>query len=212
MSSAAFQRPEGERSCRARSQPHDRGGELLAILGPTGCGKSTTFNLIAGLIRPSSGSVRVMGHDPYDEFDWFRGKIGIVFQSDRLMPWRSALDNVALGLELNKCRARRRATAQAWLERLGLKGHENDFRMRCRAACASVSSSPAPLPSGPRILLCDEPFSGLDAVTGDALRREFADLRARDQLHRGSSSPIRSRRRCSSAAHPGLPAAGAHRL
>lgn len=154
-----------------------RAGELVAILGPTGCGKSTTFNLIAGLIRPSSGSVRVMGHDPYDEFDWFRGKIGIVFQNDRLMPWRSALDNVALGLELNKCpRDERRAVARAWLERLGLKGHEDDFPhalsggMRQRVGIARAFAV------RPAILLCDEPFSGLDAVTGDALRREFVDL------------------------------------
>ena len=76
-------------------------GELVAILGKTGCGKSTTFNLISGLQNPSSGRVQVQGHDPFAEFDWFRGKIGIIFQNDRLMPWRSALDNVALGLELN---------------------------------------------------------------------------------------------------------------
>jgi NitT/TauT family transport system ATP-binding protein len=154
-----------------------RAGELVAILGPTGCGKSTTFNLIAGLIRPSSGSVRVMGHDPYDEFDWFRGKIGIVFQSDRLMPWRSALDNVALGLELNRLgREERYAIARAWLARLGLKGHERDFPhalsggMRQRVGIARAFAIK------PAILLCDEPFSGLDAVTGDALRREFAEL------------------------------------
>ncbi len=169
--------PEGELHAVRDLSLTIEAGELLAILGPTGCGKSTTFNLIAGLVRPSSGSVRVMGHDPYDEFDWFRGKIGIVFQSDRLMPWRSALDNVALGLELNKCpREERRATAQAWLERLGLKGHEDDFPhalsggMRQRVGIARAFAI------RPAILLCDEPFSGLDAVTGDALRREFADL------------------------------------
>ena len=72
-------------------------GELVAILGKTGCGKSTTFNLISGLLQPTSGRVSVQGHDPFAEFDWFRGKIGIVFQHDRLMPWRTAIDNVALG-------------------------------------------------------------------------------------------------------------------
>src|SRR5204863_207684 len=75
-------------------------GELVAVLGKTGCGKSTMFNLLAGLIEPTSGKVEVTGHDPFREFNFFRGKIGIVFQNDRLMPWRSALDNVVLGLEI----------------------------------------------------------------------------------------------------------------
>ncbi|HXW40670.1 MAG TPA: ATP-binding cassette domain-containing protein, partial [Xanthobacteraceae bacterium] len=75
-------------------------GELVAILGKTGCGKSTAFNLICGLIRPSAGRVTVQGRDPYRDFAWFAGKIGVVFQNDRLMPWRRAIDNVALGLEL----------------------------------------------------------------------------------------------------------------
>ena len=75
-------------------------GEIVAVLGKTGCGKSTMFNIVAGLIEPTSGEASVIGHDPFHEFDFFRGKIGIVFQNDRLMPWRSALDNVRLGLQI----------------------------------------------------------------------------------------------------------------
>src|SRR6185503_13706372 len=75
-------------------------GEIVAVLGKTGCGKSTMFNLLAGLIEPTSGKVEVTGHDPFREFNFFRGKIGIVFQNDRLMPWRTAIDNVVLGLEI----------------------------------------------------------------------------------------------------------------
>ena len=84
-------------------------GEIVAVLGKTGCGKSTMFNLIAGLIEPTSGQVTVSGHDPFRNFEFFRGKIGIVFQGDRLMPWRTALANVLLGLEIldaNPARAR----------------------------------------------------------------------------------------------------------
>src|SRR6478735_7778541 len=77
-----------------------RSGEIVAVLGKTGCGKSTMFNLIAGLIEPSAGEVRVSGRNPFREFEFFRGKIGIVFQGDRLMPWRTALANVLLGLEI----------------------------------------------------------------------------------------------------------------
>ncbi len=103
-------------------------GELVAILGKTGCGKSTTFNLIAGLMRPSAGRILVQGHDPYADFASYRGKIGIIFQNDRLMPWRTAIENVALGLELNKTpRAARLEIAAAWLARLGLSGHEHAY-------------------------------------------------------------------------------------
>jgi NitT/TauT family transport system ATP-binding protein len=80
-------------------------GEIVAVLGKTGCGKSTMFNLIAGLIEPTSGAVSVSGHDPFRDFERFRGKIGIVFQGDRLMPWRTAVANVLLGLEIPRCRA-----------------------------------------------------------------------------------------------------------
>src|SRR6476620_4953055 len=75
-------------------------GEIVAVLGKTGCGKSTMFNLLSGLIEPTSGRVEVTGHEPFEEFNFFRGKIGIVFQNDRLMPWRTALDNVLLGRQI----------------------------------------------------------------------------------------------------------------
>jgi NitT/TauT family transport system ATP-binding protein len=77
-------------------------GELVALLGKTGCGKSTIFNMIAGLGAPSGGKVLVQGRDPFREFDWFRGKIAIVFQSDRLLPWRTAIGNVELGLDCDE--------------------------------------------------------------------------------------------------------------
>ncbi len=152
-------------------------GELVAILGKTGCGKSTTFSLISGLIRPSRGRVTVQGHDPYGEFDWFRGKIGIVFQNDRLMPWRTALDNVALGMELNKVPEReRRDIAAAWIKRLGLSGHENDYPHALSGGMRQRVSIARAFAGRPGLLLCDEPFSALDEHTGNALRQEFRDL------------------------------------
>src|SRR6201987_2028447 len=103
-------------------------GQLLALLGKTGCGKSTIFNMIAGLTEPTSGNVTVDGRNPFRDFDSFRGKIAIVFQNDRLLPWRTALQNVELGLEmLDVPAADRRTTAQLWLTRLGLGGHEHDY-------------------------------------------------------------------------------------
>jgi NitT/TauT family transport system ATP-binding protein len=152
-------------------------GQMLAILGKTGCGKSTIFNMIAGLTEPTSGTVRVQGRDPFADFDSFRGRIAIVFQNDRLLPWRSAIQNVELGLEmLGISAAERRATAQLWLTKLGLGGHENDFPhalsggMRQRVSIARAFATNA------NILLCDEPFSALDESTAGRLRAEFVRL------------------------------------
>jgi NitT/TauT family transport system ATP-binding protein len=154
-----------------------RPGQMLAILGKTGCGKSTIFNMIAGLTEPTSGTVRVSGRDPFADFDSFRGKIAIVFQSDRLLPWRTAIQNVELGLEmLDTPPAERRAAAQAWLTKLGLGGHENDYPhalsggMRQRVSIARAFATNA------SILLCDEPFSALDESTAGRLRAEFVRL------------------------------------
>src|SRR3954467_14599114 len=94
-------------------------GEIVAVLGKTGCGKSTMFNLLSGLIEPSGGKGRGTGHHPFREFNFFRGKSGIVFQNDRLMPWRSALDNVVLGLEiLDRKHSDAEVVARRWLSRL----------------------------------------------------------------------------------------------
>src|SRR6478735_9220522 len=86
--SKTFQRPDGRGELTAvdKLSFEIRRGEIVAVLGKTGCGKSTMFNIVAGLIEPSAGEARVVGHNPFSEFNFFRGKIGIVFQGDRLMP------------------------------------------------------------------------------------------------------------------------------
>ena len=152
-------------------------GQLVAILGKTGCGKSTMFNMIGGLSEPSAGKLTVSGRDPFRDFDWFRGKVAIVFQNDRLLPWRTAIQNVELGLEmLHLPRQERRALAQRWLTALGLAGHEQDYPhalsggMRQRVSIARAFATNA------GILLCDEPFSALDEMTANRLREEFARL------------------------------------
>jgi NitT/TauT family transport system ATP-binding protein len=174
-----FRRPDGRGDLVAvdRLSFEIASGEIVAVLGKTGCGKSTMFNLVAGLIEPTAGAVEVIGHDPFREFGFFRGKIGIIFQGDRLMPWRTALDNVVLGLEILDADRRRAETlARDWLARLGLSGHENDYPhalsggMRQRVAIARAFAV------DPAILLCDEPFSALDEMTARDLRGEFTRL------------------------------------
>ncbi len=177
--SKAFGKPGTEAAYRAVDglDLDVRPGQMLALLGKTGCGKSTIFNMIAGLTEPTSGTVRVDGRDPFADFDSFRGKLAIVFQNDRLLPWRSAIQNVELGLEmLARPAAERRATAQLWLTKLGLGGHEHDYPhalsggMRQRVSIARAFATNA------NILLCDEPFSALDESTAGRLRAEFVRL------------------------------------
>lgn len=152
-------------------------GEIVAVLGKTGCGKSTMFNLLSGLIAPTSGTVRTSGHDPFTDFEYFRGRIGIVFQNDRLMPWRTALDNVLLGLEiLDRPRKESVEIAQGWLARLGLSGHENDYPHALSGGMRQRVSLARAFAVQPELLLCDEPFSALDEMTARDLRAEFVRI------------------------------------
>src|SRR5262249_17316181 len=123
--------------------------EVVAIVGQTGCGKSTFFDLMIGLEQPTAGSIRIGGKTPYGDFDYFRGQIATVFQQDRLLPWRSALDNVKLPLELIRLSDdEQRKRSLFWLERLGLGNFAAPYpphpRPSCRAACASAWRSRAP--------------------------------------------------------------------
>jgi NitT/TauT family transport system ATP-binding protein len=152
-------------------------GEMVAIVGQTGCGKSTFLNLLIGLDRPTDGRIAVGGRTPYDEFDHFRGVLAAVFQQDRLLPWRTAIDNVRLPLELlGRDPADQLARARTWLDRLGLGRferaypHELSGGMRQRVALARAFAIE------PSLLLADEAFGHLDEVTAAALRQTFIDL------------------------------------
>ena len=152
-------------------------GEVVAIVGRTGAGKSTLLRLVMGTELPDRGEVRVLGRDPARAFGALRGRLAVVFQTDRLLPWRTALENAVLGLEiLGVPKAERLARAQAWLGRLGLAGaesrlpHQLSGGMRQRVALARAFAT------DPEVLLLDEAFSHLDELTARDVRADFAGL------------------------------------
>ncbi|HYH18387.1 MAG TPA: ABC transporter ATP-binding protein [Azospirillum sp.] len=153
-------------------------GEFVSIVGPTGSGKSTILNAIAGLLEPSGGDVRVFG----ESLGGINRHAGYMFQADALMPWKSALDNVAAGLEFRGVsRGEARQRAQPWLERVGLGRfgdrfpHQLSGGMRKRVALAQT------LIVDPKIILMDEPFSALDIQTRQLMENELLDLWSADR-------------------------------
>jgi NitT/TauT family transport system ATP-binding protein len=151
--------------------------ELVAIVGVTGCGKSTAFNLMLGLTAPTEGTVRVEGRDPYAEFGWFRGRIAVVFQDPRLLPWRSVLDNVFVGMKFAGIpKAEWEPRARTWLGKLGLGGREDAYVYELSGGQRQRVSIARAFSVDPDIILCDESFSALDEVTAAGLREEFTGL------------------------------------
>jgi NitT/TauT family transport system ATP-binding protein len=153
-------------------------GEFVAIVGPTGCGKSTLLNLAAGLLRPISGGVRIFDAP----LAGLNRDAGYLFQADALFPWKTALDNVALGLEISGTpRAQALERAQAWLTSVGLGAfggrypHMLSGGQRKRVGLAQV------LIRDPRILLMDEPFGPLDAQTRQIMGNLLLELWTADR-------------------------------
>lgn len=153
-------------------------GEFVAIVGPTGCGKSTLLNVAAGLLRPSQGSVSIFS----EPLHGLNGKAGYLFQQDALMPWKTALDNVAISLEVKGVRRKEALQeAQEWLGKIGLARfgdrypHQLSGGQRKRVGLAQV------LVRQPKILLMDEPFGPLDAQTRQIMGALLLGLWAEDR-------------------------------
>jgi NitT/TauT family transport system ATP-binding protein len=148
-------------------------GEFVSVVGPTGCGKSTLLNVAAGLLEPSAGAVQVFG----EPLAGVNRRAGYMFQTEALMPWRTARDNVLAGLQFRGLPAPDAARlADDWLQRVGLAGfgdrypHQLSGGMRKRTALAQT------LVLDPDIILMDEPFSALDIQTRQLMENEVLEL------------------------------------
>jgi NitT/TauT family transport system ATP-binding protein len=172
--SVTFLSPDGGRYTAIRDTTlRVAPGEFVSVVGPTGCGKSTLLNVAVGLLQPSAGSARVFGQP----LEGLNRKAGYLFQTEALMPWRTALQNVAAGLEFRETHLEDAVKqAESWLQRVGLRGfgarypHQLSGGMRKRVALAQT------LILNPEIILMDEPFSALDIQTRQLMENELLEL------------------------------------
>ena len=146
-------------------------GEFVSVVGPTGCGKSTLLNVGAGLLAPSSGTVTVFGQP----LQGINTRAGYMFQSESLMPWRTALGNVMAGLEFRGV-ADARAQAEDWLRRVGLGGFGDRYPHQLSGGMRKRTSLAQTLALDRDIILMDEPFSALDIQTRQLMENEVLDL------------------------------------
>ena len=161
-----------------RATLHVADGEFVAIVGPTGCGKSTLLNVTAGLLAPAAGAVNIFGRS----LSTLNRQAGYLFQADALFPWKTAVENVAIGLETSGTPAAdARARAKEWLARVGLAAFADRYPhmlsggQRKRVGLAQV------LIRDPKILLMDEPFGPLDAQTRQIMGNLLLDLWTADR-------------------------------
>ena len=148
-------------------------GEFVSVVGPTGCGKSTLLNVGAGLLSPSSGTVQVFGQP----LEGINKRAGYMFQTESLMPWRTALGNVMAGLEFRGVpEADARRQAEDWLKRVGLGGFGDRYPHQLSGGMRKRTSLAQTLALDPDIILMDEPFSALDIQTRQLMENEVLDL------------------------------------
>jgi NitT/TauT family transport system ATP-binding protein len=170
--------PAGIYTAVERATLHIGDGEFVAIVGPTGCGKSTLLNVTAGLLTPAAGKVNIFGQ-PLSALNL---QAGYLFQSDALFPWKTAIENVAIGLHVAGVSADdAQARSKEWLARVGLDAFADRYPhmlsggQRKRVGLAQV------LIRDPKILLMDEPFGPLDAQTRQIMGNLLLDLWTADR-------------------------------
>lgn len=148
-------------------------GEFVSVVGPTGCGKSTLLNVAAGLLQPSSGTVKVFGQP----LAGINHRAGYMFQGEALMPWRNALSNVTAGLEFAGVPpAQAREQGMEWLRRVGLGGFEDRYPHQMSGGMRKRTMLAQTLIRDPDIILMDEPFSALDIQTRQLMENEVLEI------------------------------------
>ena len=149
-------------------------GEFVCIVGPSGCGKSTLLRILGGLLRPTHGHVFLQGQELTEP----RPEIGYVFQHANLMPWRTVLANVALPLQLQKLpRSEIEERARAAVALVGLEGFEFAYPRQLSGGMAQRAALARTLVHEPELLLLDEPFGALDAITRERMNLELLGIR-----------------------------------
>ncbi|MBB4571762.1 ABC transporter ATP-binding protein [Rhizobium leucaenae] len=167
----AFAYPESRRGVFERFSLKARPGEFVAVLGPSGCGKSTLLNLLSGFLRPQSGHITIDGAPVAPEHP----ALGYVFQSPNLFPWLSVLENVRFGLRMNRRGSpqEQRAVALNFLRLVGLEEQAEEPPHRLSGGQRQRVALARSLALEPRLLLMDEPFATLDAMTRATLNDEL---------------------------------------
>jgi NitT/TauT family transport system ATP-binding protein len=173
----AFDTDDGPVRALARTDFSVRNGEFAVLLGPSGCGKTTMLRLFAGLEHPSSGSVRISGRNLWNEAGRDKSAVanmGVVFQDANLFPWLTIEDNIALPLKLRGVsKAERHARARALCALVGISGFEKRHPRELSGGMRQRASIARALSYNPDILLMDEPFGALDAITRDMMNIEL---------------------------------------
>lgn len=148
-------------------------GEFVVIVGASGCGKSTTLNMIAGFEHPTEGTVKVEGRKVTE----VNPNTGMVFQQYALFPWLSVLDNIAYGLKMKGMKkVERRKIAQQFVDMVGLKGFENAYPKQLSGGMKQRVTIARVLANDPAVMLFDEPFAALDAMTRQVLQEELVRI------------------------------------
>jgi ABC-type nitrate/sulfonate/bicarbonate transport system ATPase subunit len=153
-------------------------GEFISVLGPSGCGKSTLFNLVVGLLQPDAGTIRIDGVSITDNTGTGNtGAFAYMQQKDLLLPWRTVLGNVLLGPEIEgRPRAEARGEAMQLLDQLGLKGFESSYPAQLSGGMRQRAALVRTLLLKKDILLLDEPFGALDAMTRSVMQSILLDI------------------------------------